>query len=81
MTLQEFIDKAIENGYDGYHSAFCEECGNYEPVKSKYVCLFLDPNVWEAVTKDPKSALLLMHKMINALYQGQSITDFIGKEL
>lgn len=47
MTTKEFIEKAVEGGYDGYTKPFCIECGNYEAKNGGD--LFLDPKAWEAV--------------------------------
>jgi len=49
MTIKQFIEKAIEGGYDGYPEPFCIECGNYEAKTGGD--LFLDPKAWEAVGK------------------------------
>jgi len=52
MTIQEFIEKTIEGGYDGYSDPFCIECACYITRNDfKDGGMFLDPKAWEAVGK------------------------------
>lgn len=53
MTTQQFVEAAIEGGYEpprGYNCQYCPDtfCGS-EPIK--FHTMILDPKAWEAVGK------------------------------
>lgn len=89
MTIQQFIEKAIEGGYDGYPKPFCVECGNYQTIKGGD--LFLDPKAWQAVGKVEgwnknihsgtghfQDYKWYMHRLIDHLCEGKDIESFIA---
>lgn len=48
MTTKQFIEKAIDGGYNGYPKPFCMECGGYQTPNGQ-TSMFLDPEAWKAV--------------------------------
>ena len=88
MTIEKFIEKAIEGGWekDKYPSFWSFN----DIVKFYQDKVFLDPLAWQAVGKvegwkdymvidNPYKNIYLyhMHEMIDALAEGKSLSEFI----
>lgn len=91
MTTQQFIEKAIEGGWEGDWNVI-ERAWDYRARQS----IFLDPLAWQAVgnildeefiEREQARGVyvscrwdyrLHMHRMIDALIEGKTIEEFIS---
>ena len=90
MTIKEFIEKAIEGGYDIKRALVVNKDDEYNPISMQSSDkMFLDPKAWEAVGKvegwnkyDEKEYFApeyrnKMHQMIDHLVEGGTIESYI----
>lgn len=92
MTIKQFIEKAIEGGWEPYgqqNSDWRDKDGMFHSTHADSI--FLDPKSWQAVGKAEGWRKMIamdeamnpewkhnMHRMIDALAEGKSIEDYIA---
>lgn len=87
MTIQQFIEAAIEGGYrnnwfdeETKTDFTCEIYGDAELIWGACPNIFLDPEAWKAVEKSTGKYHweLRMFNMIRALIKGKTLEEYIA---